>query len=161
VSTGFAYNLTAPESAFQTAPVLRLSYVNTNQSAVDEATQNSLPSAFAAHVDAVKESSFLSKLGWKFSYATGGKDMAFSADASSYWLHDWTASEKSTAASLKGGSGITFPVSGRKGSADSALINAGLQLTFSERYTTRVSVNQEMGGERNETVGRATVGVKF
>ena len=112
-------------------------------------------------MDALNDSSFLSKLGWKFSYAGGGKDVAFGADASSYWLHDWTSGAMSTAAGLKGGSGITFPVSSRKGSSDSALLNAGLQLTFSERYTTRLSVNQELGGDRNETVGRATVGVKF
>ncbi len=161
VSTGFAYYLTEPSSAFQAAPVLRLAYVNTHQEAVNETPQNSANADYAAHVNAIKESSFLSKLGFKFSYATGSKDVAFSADASSYWLHDWTADATSGQAQLKGGSNYSFPVTSRKGSSDSALLNAGLQLTFSDRYTTRVSVNQELGGDRSETVGRATVGVKF
>ena len=161
ISTGVAINLTEPESAFQTAPVLRLSYANTQQGAVNEAPQNGATGAYAANVDSVSNSSFLSKLGWKFSYATGGKDVAFRADASSYWQHDWSGGATTTNARLAGGPGINFPVSSRGSATDSVLLNAGLQLLFNERYTTRVSINQELGGLSNETIGRATVGVNF
>jgi uncharacterized protein with beta-barrel porin domain len=87
--------------------------------------------------------------------------VAFRADASSYWQHDWSGGATTTNARLAGGSGINFPVSSRGSNTDSVLLNAGLQLMFSERYTTRLSINQELGGLSNETIGRATVGVNF
>ncbi len=158
LSIGAAYNLMQAGSAFQMAPVVRLTYVNYSQSAFSETETG----AFAYKVDKMDAGTFLSKLGYRVSYTKRAGSVDLGADLGAYWQHDWDNSGRSVNASLKGGlDGTSYSAVSRKGSSDSALLNGGLQITFSDKYTLRGSAGAEFGGDRNDLNGTVTFGIKF
>jgi len=158
LSIGAAYNLMQAGSAFQMAPVVRLTYVNYSQSAFSETEAQ----AAAYKVDKMDAGTFLSKLGYRVSYTKRAGSVDLGADLGAYWQHDWDNSGRSVNASLKGGlDGTSYSAVSRKGSSDSALLNGGLQITFSDKYTLRGSAGAEFGGDRNDLNGTVTFGIKF
>ena len=158
ISVGVAYNLMQAGSAFQMAPVLRLSYVNYNQSAFSEFESN----VGAQQVGSMSSGSFLSKLGYRTSYTLRSGSTEFGADLGAYWQHDWNTESRSLSSSFVGGlAGTSYTATGRKGTSDSALINGGLQIMFNDKYTLRASAGVEFGGERENLNGTVTFGIKF
>jgi len=159
ISVGAAYNMMQPESAFQMAPVLRLTYVNYTQSAFGE-TEKALDGAYK--VDKMDAGTFLSKLGYRVSYTTRAGSAELGADFGAYWQHDWDNSARSVNARLNGGlAGTSYAATSRRGSSDSCLLNGGLQITFSDKYTLRGSAGAEFGGDRNDLNGTVSFGIKF
>jgi len=161
ISAGLAFNLLPKGSAFQLAPVLRMSVLNYSQSAVSESAVGANHN-LDTHMDKIDATTFLTKLGVRTSYVTKvGATTEFGADASVYWQHDWDSKGRSANASLGGGvTGTSFSVTGRKSDEDTAVINGGLQMTFNNRYTIRGSGAVQTGDATNLT-GIVSFGIKF
>ena len=161
ISAGIAFNLMPKTSAFQLAPVLRMSVLNYSQNEVSESGVG-VGNTGATHMDKIDATTFLTKLGVRSSYVTKVSASAeFGADASVYWQHDWDGKGRTANATLVGGvSGTSFSVTGRKTDQDTAVINGGLQMTFKNRYTIRGSGAVQTGDDTNLT-GIVSLGIKF
>jgi autotransporter-associated beta strand protein len=164
ISVGLAYNMLPAESAFQAAPVLRLTYLNYSQSAFSETeSAGAGVGGLGYNVGSMNAGTFLTKLGYRLSYNTKvGASTDFGADLGAYWQHDWDNKGRGLDASLSGGlSGTSYQAVGRKSTSDIAIVNGGLQLTFNERYLIRGSTAVEFGGKRENLTGSITFGLKF
>jgi hypothetical protein len=161
LSLGAAYNMLPADSAFQAAPVLRLTFVDYTQSGFGETNQTAA-GAGAYNVGKMSASTFLSKLGYRVSYNVRSGSTEYGADLAAYWQHDWDNKGRGVDVSMKdGAAGTSYRAVGRKDSSDSVLINGGLQATFDDKYFIRGSGAIEFGGIRQDLIGTVTVGVKF
>jgi outer membrane autotransporter protein len=83
-------------------------------------------------------------------------------DTGIYWVHDYSAGAKSANLRLTAaGTTDSFEAVGRGGDGDIAQFNLGVQATFSESLTLRLSGQQEVSSNRQDTTGVVSVAVNF
>jgi fibronectin-binding autotransporter adhesin len=152
---GLALNLAPAESEWQVTPVARLKYISYNQDAFTER------GAGFIDVDGQKRDTWLTKVGFRFGHRPeAGKPVSFSLDGGAYWVHDHAADGKSINLRIAG-TNSSFSAEGRGADSDSLQLNLGGRLTFSDNYSVHLGGQQDFGGNRNQSTGVLTVGVKF
>ena len=155
---GVAVNLTSPSSGWQVTPVARLKYISYSQDAFTETGTGLLPAA----VDKLSENTVISKVGLRVGrHLEVSKGVNLSADGAVYWVHDYNVEGKALGLQLAGVSNSNYTATGRKSDADTAQFSLGLQATFSDAFTMRVSGQQDMGSNRSQSTGILSFAVNF
>lgn len=157
LGVGLAVNLTDPNSEWQITPVARLKYINYSQDAFSESG-----TGLKFDTDKLNESTVVSKLGLRVGRrGIAAKSVALGLDGGAYWVHDYNADGKPVGMRLSGVSNSTYTAVGRKADADVAQFNLGVQATFSDALTLRLSGQQEVGGNRSQSTGILSFAVNF
>lgn len=155
VGLGLALNLAPAESEWQITPVARLKYISYTQDAFTER------GAGFIDVEGQKRDTWLTKVGFRFGRRPeAGKPVSFSLDGGAYWVHDYAADGKSINLRISG-TNSSFSAEGRGADSDSLQLNLGGRVTFSDNYSVHLGGQQDFGGNRNQSTGVLTVGVKF
>ncbi len=156
LGVGVAVNLLPQTSGWQLTPVARLKYVDYSQDAFEESG-----SGLLFRSGKVSESTVLSKLGLRVAKRGElSRSVGLGIDGAAYWVHDFDASSRAASLQVLGGNSA-FQALGRKGDADSAQLNLGVQATFSEAWTVRLSGQQEIGNNRSQSAGVFSVALNF
>ncbi len=151
---GLAMNLASPESTWQLAPVARLKFLNTSQDAFEESG-----SALGIGSDARNQSHWLTKLGLRASKSLSlTQSIPISLDGAAYWVHDYNSEGREVQFQL---GGAPYVVRSRDRKADSTQFNLGLQATFFDSVTLRLSGQQDVAQDRSQTSGVFSLAYKF
>ena len=151
---GIAANLAPKDSSWQVSPVARLKYLNSSEDAFSE-TGTALNVGSSAHND----SHVISKLGLRIAKNTQlTSSTVLGLDGAAYWVHDYNSEGRDLQYSL-GGSAYTSRTRDRQ--PDSAQLNLGMQTTFSDMLTLRLSGQQDLSEDRKQTTGLFSVAYKF
>jgi uncharacterized protein with beta-barrel porin domain len=157
VGVGVAINLLPKGGSWQLTPLARLKYVNYSQESFAESG-----SAAGFTTDKITKETVISKVGARLGYtaeAAHGTTLGF--DGGVYWVHDYSAGAKSAKLRLTALTPDSFEAVGRGADADTAQFNLGVQATFSESLTLRLSGQQDVSNSRQETTGVVSVAVNF
>ncbi|NBV35115.1 MAG: autotransporter outer membrane beta-barrel domain-containing protein, partial [Proteobacteria bacterium] len=157
VGVGVAINLLPKGGSWQLTPLARLKYVNYSQESFAESG-----SAAGFTTDKITKETVISKVGARLGYtaeAAHGTTLGF--DGGVYWVHDYSAGAKSAKLRLTALTPDSFEAVGRGADADTAQFNLGVQATFSESLTLRLSGQQDVSNNRQETIGVVSVAVNF
>ncbi|MEI7773408.1 MAG: autotransporter domain-containing protein [Verrucomicrobiota bacterium] len=151
---GVAVNLAPENSSWQIAPVARVKYVNASEDAFDE-TGSTLGIGSSGQNDR----HFISKLGLRFAKTSQvWKTLALGVDGGAYWVHDYNAEGHDINFQI---GGVSYQARTRDREADSTELNLGLQATFSEKVTLRISAQQDLSQDRTQTTGVFSIGYQF
>jgi len=154
---GVAVNVLEPTSAWHITPVARVKYIDYSQDAFSETG-----TGLKFDTDKISESTVISKLGVRVGRrGESGKGVALGVDGGAFWVHDYNADGKPVALQLTGVSNSSFTATGRKADADLAQLTLGLQATFSDSVTLRLSGQQEYGSNRSQSTGILSFAVNF
>lgn len=155
---GVAMNLLPKGGSWQLTPLARVKYVNYSQDSFAESG-----SAAGFTTDKITKETVISKVGARLGYtAEATRSTTLGFDGGVYWVHDYSAGAKSSMLRLTAaGTPDSFEAVGRSADADTAQFNLGVQATFSESLTLRVSGQQEVSNSRQETTGVVSVAVNF
>ena len=136
----------------------RLKYINYTQDAFTETGTG----ISAAAVNKVNEDAVISTLGLRVGRSGEvSKGVIFGTDGAVYWVHDFNSDAKPLGMQLAGVSNSSYTVTGRKADSDVAQFNLGLQATFSEAFTIRLSGQQDLGSNRSQSTGILSFAVNF
>jgi outer membrane autotransporter protein len=151
---GVAANLAPKDSSWQVSPVARLKYLNSSEDAFAE-TGTALNVGSSAHND----SHVISKLGLRLAKtAQLSPGVTFGVDGAAYWVHDYNSQGRELSYTL---SGQPFTSRTRDRQPDSAQMNLGMQLTFTESVTLRLSGQQDLSEDRKQTTGLFSAAYRF
>jgi uncharacterized protein with beta-barrel porin domain len=155
---GVAMNLLPKGGSWQLTPLARVKYVNYSQ---DSFAESGSGAGFTT--DKITKETVISKVGARLGYtAEATRSTTLGFDGGVYWVHDYSAGAKSSMLRLTAaGTPDSFEAVGRSADADTAQFNLGVQATFSESLTLRVSGQQEVSNSRQETTGVVSVAVNF
>ena len=157
VGLGVAMNLLPKGGSWQLTPLARLKYVNYSQDSFAESG-----SAAGFTTDKITKETVISKVGARLGYtAEATRSTTLGFDGGVYWVHDYSASAKSAILRFTAGTPDSFEAVGRSADADTAQFNLGVQATFSESLTLRLSGQQDVSNSRQETTGVVSVAVNF
>jgi len=158
VGLGVAVNLLPKGGSWQLTPLARLKYVNYSQDSFAESG-----SAAGFSTDKITKETVISKVGARLGYtAEATRSTTLGFDGGVYWVHDYSAGAKSAILRLTAaGTPDSFEAVGRSADADTAQFNLGVQATFSESLTLRLSGQQDVSNRRQETTGVVSVAVNF
>jgi autotransporter-associated beta strand protein len=156
LGAGAAVNLASADSGWLIMPTARLKYANYSQDAFDEKGTGPLWGS-----PKVSRETVISKLGWRLGRRTEvSKQLALGIDASAFWAHDFYPAGR-TARMRMVGANRTLNIWGRGTDSDTAEFEIGVQATFSENITTRLSGQREVGSNHSQTSGQVSVGIQF
>jgi outer membrane autotransporter protein len=151
---GVAANLVTGKSSWQVSPVARLKYINSSEDGFSE-TGSALNLGSSAH----NNSHVLSKLGLRISKnGQLSSSVQFGIDTAAYWVHDFDSKGRNLEFTL---GGTTYTSRTRDRRPDSVQFNLGMQATFSDMLMLRLSGQQDLSEDREQTTGVFTVGYKF
>jgi uncharacterized protein with beta-barrel porin domain len=151
---GVVANLAPKDSSWQVSPVARLKYLNSSEDAFSE-TGTALNVGSSAHND----SHVISKLGLRIAKNSQlTSSTVLGLDGAAYWVHDYNSEGRDLQYSL---GGLHYTSRTRDRQPDSAQLNLGMQATFSDMLTLRLSGQQDLGEERKQTTGLFSVAYKF
>jgi len=158
VGLGVAMNLLPKGGSWQLTPLARLKYVNYSQDSFAESGSNA-----GFTTDKITKETVISKVGARLGYtAEATRSTTLGFDGGVYWVHDYSASVKSAILRFTAaGTPDSFEAVGRSADADTAQFNLGVQATFSESLTLRLSGQQDVSNSRQETTGVVSVAVNF
>ena len=157
---GVAVNVLPAESHWEVTPIARVKYINYSQEAFEETSLNG--TGVPVSVDKIKEDKFISKVGLRLGYkAEVSRSVTLSTDGGAYWVHDYKTDGKAANLQLAGVNGSNFSADGLKQEADTASFNLGVQATFADEVTLRVSAQHDMGSHSKQSTGLVSVGVSF
>jgi len=158
VGLGVAMNLLPKGGSWQLTPLARLKYVNYSQDSFAESGSNA-----GFTTDKITKETVISKVGARLGYtAEATRSTTLGFDGGVYWVHDYSASAKSAILRFTAaGTPDSFEAVGRSADADTAQFNLGVQATFSESLTLRLSGQQDVSNSRQETTGVVSVAVNF
>ena len=153
---GVAANLLAPTTGWQFTPVARIKLLGYSQDAFEESGTGLL-----FKTDKVTESTVLSKLGVRLGHRSEvSKQLTLGFDGAAYWVHDFDAAAKPLTMHLAGSSSA-FDVVGRRSAPDTAQFAMGIQGSFADFFTVRISGQRDIGSARSQSTGIFSVGVNF
>jgi autotransporter-associated beta strand protein len=153
---GVAVNLLPASSGWQLTPLLRLKILESSQDGFEERGTGLL---FRA--DGLSETTVLSKLGLRLAHISNlSTNVNLGLDGAAYWVHDFDSAGKTLGMGVLGSSG-NFHSTGRASDADTAQINLGIQSTFSNKITIRLSGQREMGASSAQNSGLLSVLLQF
>jgi outer membrane autotransporter protein len=120
-------------------------------------------SAAGFTTDKITKETVISKVGARLGYtAEATRSATLGFDGGVYWVHDYSAGAKSAILRFTAaGTPDSFEAVGRSADADTAQFNLGVQATFSESLTLRLSAQQDVSNSRQETTGVVSVAVNF
>jgi outer membrane autotransporter protein len=155
---GVSYNLMPLGSRWEISPSARLKFLHHTQDAFEESG-----SPFALRGSALSSNTLLSKLGLRIAYRNElSQRLTLGSDFMASWIHNFQpegrAIEMRFASSGASGS---FTSLGRDASTDSAQLALGVQAIFSKTLTLRLSGEQELGSQRNQTSSTLSIGLNF
>lgn len=151
---GVAVNLAAENSSWQVAPVARLKYINSSEDAFEETG-----SVLGIGSSGNNQRHLLSKLGLRVAKSAKlTSSVAFGVDGAAYWVHDYNSQGRDLQFQF---GGTPYTVRTRDREADSTQFNLGMQATFSEAVTLRLSGQQDLSENRTQTSGVFSVAYKF
>ena len=151
---GVAVNLAAENSSWQVAPVARLKYINSSEDAFEETG-----SVLGIGSSGNNQRHLLSKLGLRVAKSAKlTSSVAFGVDGAAYWVHDYNSQGRDLQFQF---GGTPYTVRTRDREADSTQFNLGMQATFSEAVTLRLSGQQDLSQNRTQTSGVFSVAYKF
>ena len=155
---GVAVNLLPKGGAWQLTPLARVKYVNYSQDGFSESG-----SAFGFTTDKVTKETVISKIGARLGYtAEVSRRTTVGVDGGVYWVHDYNAKAKSANLRLTAaGTPDSFEAVGRSADENTAQFNLGVQASFSEAFTLRLSGQQDVSTTRNDTTGVVSFAVNF
>ena len=155
---GVAVNLLPKGGAWQLTPLARVKYVNYSQDRFAESG-----SAFGFTTEKLTKETVISKVGARLGYTTEvTRRTTLGLDGGAYWVHDYSAGAKSAKLQLTAaGTPDTFDAVGRGADADTAQFNVGVQATFSESLTLRLSGQQDVSTNRQDSTGVFSVAINF
>ena len=158
VGLGVAVNLLPKGGSWQFTPLARVKYVNYSQDSFEESG-----STTGFTTDKITKETVVSKVGARLGYtAAVTRSTTLGIDTGIYWVHDYSAGAKSANLRLTAaGTTDSFEAVGRGGDGDIAQFNLGVQATFSESLTLRLSGQQEVSSNRQDTTGVVSVAVNF
>jgi autotransporter-associated beta strand protein len=155
---GVAVNLIPKSSGWQVTPVARLKLSSYKQDSFSVYDSNGAP---VSTIGEVNQDGLLSKLGLRVAHRSEvSRGFTLGLDGSAYWVHDFNTEAKDISVQLAGANGA-FLSPGRKGEADAAQLNLGVQATVAESVTFRLSGQQDIGVNRTQSTGMFAVGVSF
>jgi len=153
---GVSVNLLPKGSGWQLTPVARVKFTDYSQDGFQETGTGVL-----VKTGKLTSSSTITKLGARLSRSVElGRDVSLGLDASAFWVHDFDAKGKELNVQLVGYNG-SYTSTGRGSDSDAAQFNLGVQAVFNERWTLRLSGEQEMGVNRTQSTGMFSIAVNF
>jgi outer membrane autotransporter protein len=153
---GVSVNLLPKGSGWQLTPVARVKFTDYSQDGFQETGTGVL-----VKTGKLSSSSTITKLGARLSRSVElGRDVSLGLDASAFWVHDFDAKGKELNLQLVGYNG-SYTSTGRGSDSDAAQFNLGVQAVFNDRWTLRLSGEQEMGVNRTQSTGMFSIAVNF
>lgn len=153
---GVACNLLPSASGWQLTPIARLLAIGYKQDAFEESGSGLLYRSAK-----VSEGAVFSKLGLRIGHLSKvSRNLTLGVDGTASWVHDFAATGKAISMQAVGTNGW-FQNTGRQNEADMAQFNVGIQGTFMENVTLRVSGQRDVGNARSQSSGQLSIAIDF
>jgi outer membrane autotransporter protein len=109
----------------------------------------------------VSEGAVFSKLGLRIGHLSQvSRNVTLGVDGTASWVHDFAASGKPISLQAVGTNGW-FQNIGRRNDADTAQFNVGIQGTFMENITLRLSGQRDVGNAGSQSSGLLSIAIDF